>query len=103
MTFRLHHHFIEKTLSENGYQHPKFFVDDGRVAAIWNMIYTVSIVLMNEETILFGYEDRWCYHTAEAAKAALDAWDGTGEPNGWHRHPASGRRVREDGTIEVRM
>jgi hypothetical protein len=31
-----------------------------------------------------------------AAVAALIAWDGKGEPEGWFRHPMSGRR-RPDG------
>jgi len=39
-----------------------------------------------------GYEDRWCYHTKEAATAAFEAWNGEGEPDGWHRHPGTGRR-----------
>ena len=28
----------------------------------------------------------------EDAVAALKEWDGVGEPKGWMRHPASGRR-----------
>ena len=43
------------------------------------------------------YEDRWCYATREKAQAALAAWDGNGEPDGWHRHPNTGRR-RQDGS-----
>ena len=31
-----------------------------------------------------------------AAVVALALWDGTGEPEGWMRHPTSGRR-RPDG------
>src|SRR5688572_7310260 len=44
------------------------------------------------------HDDTWVY-TAELAGAAWRAaltWDGTGEPDGWYRHPASGRR-REGG------
>lgn len=44
----------------------------------------------------WGYEDRWCYPDRDKALAAYAAWDGCGEPGGWHRHPDSGRR-REDG------
>lgn len=39
--------------------------------------------------------DDWLYDTPEAAVAALDAWAacaGAGEPDGWMRHPRSGRR-----------
>jgi hypothetical protein len=36
---------------------------------------------------------RYCYtDDYAAAKAALDAWDGTGEPGGWQRAPHSHRR-----------
>lgn len=49
----------------------------------------------------WGYEDRWCYSSYAKAKAALDAWDGTGEPEGWHRHPDTGRRVDENGAPYV--
>ena len=54
------------------------------------------------------YLDRWCYHSVEEAIAAGDAWSGDWpktEPEGWHRHPATGRR-REHGDPskeEVRM
>lgn len=38
------------------------------------------------------YDDEWCYeHYGQAVAAAL-AWDGEGEPEGWMRHPDSGRR-----------
>ncbi len=43
-------------------------------------------------------DDGWCYQAAqseEAWKAAL-GWDGEGEPEGWYRHPDTGRR-RPDG------
>ena len=45
---------------------------------------------------LHSVADRWCYHTPSSAKSALDAWTGEGEPDGWHRHPMSGRRRGDD-------
>lgn len=39
-----------------------------------------------------GFDDIWCYDSPAEAIAALEAWDGTGEPEGWMRHPPSGRR-----------
>jgi hypothetical protein len=68
---------------------------DGRYAAIYPLIYTHRIITVRAGDFM-SYDDGWCYHDHGSAKAALDAWDGTGEPEGWHRHPASGRR-REDG------
>jgi hypothetical protein len=64
-------------------------------ALISQLAFTYAILAEVHE---FGYENRWCYSTYDAAKAALDAWtgeDGT-EPQGWHRHPSTGRR-RPDG------
>jgi len=34
----------------------------------------------------------WQYQSRDAALVALAAWDGEGEPEGWYRHPATGRR-----------
>jgi hypothetical protein len=45
------------------------------------------------------YADRWCYVNRSKAEAAIAAWDGFGEPQGWHRHPSTGRR-RPDGDPE---
>lgn len=59
--------------------------------AIIPFLFTSAVILgdVEDET---GYRDRWCYHDFASALAAFEAWDGTGEPAGWHRHPASGRR-----------
>lgn len=43
-----------------------------------------------------GHPQHEGYPAHAVARAALDRWDGRGEPQGWHRHPASGRR-RPDG------
>ena len=78
----------------NGYSFPKP-IPNGRVAALMQFVYTCAIVTVKigDKT---GYDDRWCYHDRQAAHRALEAWDGTGEPQGWHRHPSTGRR-RPDG------
>jgi hypothetical protein len=43
-----------------------------------------------------GYDDRWCFETEELALAAIAAWPADPppgyEPEGWHRHPKTGRR-----------
>jgi hypothetical protein len=69
---------------------------DGRWKAIYPLLYTNAVIvgLMGAR---WGYQDRWCYHSYELALVALLAWDGTGEPQGWHRHPGSGRRRDELG------
>jgi hypothetical protein len=50
----------------------------------------------------FGYEDRWCYTDFPDALQGFQNWDGAPktEPDGWHRHPTTGRRRERqpDGT-----
>lgn len=50
------------------------------------------------------YDDRWCYATRELAEAALAAFPTDAgadyEPDGWHRHPMTGRR-RENADPEA--
>lgn len=45
-----------------------------------------------------GYEDAWCFPSLESAMLAMYKWGlpGHEEPQGWTRHPLSGRR-REGG------
>ena len=47
------------------------------------------------------YTDTWIYDVeqADAGWRAALGWDGEGEPDGWYRHPQSGRR-RPDGDPE---
>lgn len=74
-----------------GYLEPKL-LPDGRWAALMPLFYTHAIIV-GAVGDTSGYQDRWCYDYLLAARAALAVWDGTGEPKGWHRHPASGRRI----------
>mgnify|MGYP000904736585 FL=1 len=70
-------------------------IDARRYMAVMPLLYTHAIIwgYVSDEQ---QYEDRWCYHSADAAVVAATVWSGEGEPDGWHRHPFSGRR-REDG------
>lgn len=77
--------------SINGYEHYTIF-SGGQDACLQRLAFTVAILANLTEC---GYGDRWCYETEEKARAALDEWarrGGDGEPNGWHRHPTTGRR-----------
>lgn len=66
---------------------------DGRFAYVFRFMFTVAILVTDERNIRYGYSDRWCYESMTDAIAALEEWDGTtAEPEGWHRHPDSGRR-----------
>lgn len=70
-------------------------LDETRYVAIVPFLFTWGLIVGPTRCTL-GYDDRWCYRTLSLALAAATVWDGTGEPQGWHRHPDSGRR-RPDG------
>lgn len=75
-----------------GYTDYKVF-PNGRDAMIGRLMFT-HMIIADINGLYHG--ERWCYTTYAKAKAALAAWDGEGEPQGWHRHPDTGRR-RENG------
>lgn len=94
--------FLHWLKDDNGYTDIQLVSPEIWVG-IYKFVFTHGIIVgrMHDRT---GYFDRWCYHTYELAKTALDEWsaDGwKGEPKGWHRHPLSGRRVNEAGEIYV--
>lgn len=83
----------------NGYTNLKK-MPDGQWCGLMRLMFTTAVVAgLNS----WGYEDRWCYHEFEDALTALKAWNGVGEPKGWHRHPATGRRRDTDGTEYIRL
>jgi hypothetical protein len=70
-------------------------IGDGLYAALKPFGFTCAIIVgaIGDRT---GYADRWCYEHIRLALDALEAWveaGAQGEPQGWHRHPDSGRRV----------
>lgn len=67
-------------------------LSDGRIACILPLIYTGAIVITTRENYQTSIEERYCYHSVKEVTQALAAWNGTGEPEGWHRHIPSGRR-----------
>lgn len=74
----------------------RLFPDAGVYTGVHRLIYhyTLIIGIIGDRD---GYEDRWCYGTLPLALVALASWDADkgGEPTGWRKHPASGRRVAE--------
>lgn len=87
--------FLQWLIDEARCRDPKP-IGDGRYACIRPMMFTYAIVT---GTIgdRWGVDEHWCYGSYPEAKLALAAWDGTGEPAGWHRHPMSGRRLSRSG------
>lgn len=64
---------------------------DGRVLEAWQYLFNVRVTLAEPRDAAIGYSDCWCYATAPLAVAVVETWDGEGEPDGWIKHPASGR------------
>jgi hypothetical protein len=62
---------------------------DGRLVIVERLFGHAALLWVGT---LQAHEDAWCYATCREAVAAAHTWDGTGEPQGWVRHPASGRR-----------
>lgn len=83
--------FLTWLVKECGYRNPKP-IGNGRYACIAPFMFTQAIIV-GRMGAYGAYDDRWCYLSYRMAKEALDAWDGKGEPKGWHRHPGTGRRV----------
>lgn len=92
--------FVTHLVQENGYSDPRL-LGDGRYACVMPLLFT-SAIITGRIGDFVGYEDRWCYGSLEAARAALETWSGIGEPEGWHRHPMTGRRrqMTDDGLEE---
>jgi hypothetical protein len=82
-------------IQDCGYLDPRD-IEEGRYVCIMPLMFTHAIIVgrIGQMSV---YDDRWCYSSYDKAKAALDAWDGKGEPEGWHRHPMTGRRREFDG------
>jgi hypothetical protein len=85
-------------LVQNGYRNIKL-LPNNRWVAILPLLFTHAVIIgkMHDRT---SYDDRWCYHDWDSAAKAMEEWNGEGEPTGWHRHPASGRRYI-DGELKV--
>jgi hypothetical protein len=62
---------------------------DGRICGVLRLLYHWTL---HVDIDPICYRERYCYETFEGAAKALEEWDGTGDPEGWHRHPESGRR-----------
>jgi len=77
-----------------GYERPFRVLNDGRVATI--QVMHLCLVAIVVDIHGYGHSDAFYYTSREQATRALEQWDGTGEPQGWVRHPQSGRR-RDDG------
>ena len=73
---------------------------NGRVAYVYETLFNGGLLcLRNADPELDTHDDEWQYDTFAQALAALELWDGEGEPRGWIRNPRTARR-RPDGDPE---
>jgi len=92
--------FLTYLLVDCNYPAAKILPDGEHYAAVMPQFYTHAVIA-GQVGDISGYDNRWCYDTLAEAVLAWNAWDGTGEPVGWHRHPPSGRRIaRADGEYD---
>jgi hypothetical protein len=81
-------------------------VGDGRGIWVYPMIYTFSLAIGPLGSPC--YDNYWCYRDLLSVMKAYSEWDVTEEPEpqGWVRHPKTGRRRFPSGdpaTEEVRL
>ncbi len=73
----------------------------GWYKAVHPLMFTHMLIIGRVDDLV-GYSDRWCYKDFDGARQAMLAWNGQEgtEPDGWHRHPNTGRRreLQDDGT-----
>lgn len=66
---------------------------NGRYVACLPRIYTTAIIT-GDLADAYGFDEHWCFEDKDRAIGAATAWDPSKdpEPEGWIRHPRSGRR-----------
>lgn len=67
----------------NTYAEPRVLTDGpftGNYVHLAQMLFTCAVIVSDADD--GNPITRWCYHTRREAKAALDAWDGNGDPPG---------------------
>jgi hypothetical protein len=82
--------YLDWLRAHGGYRSVQL-LPNGRWAGVLQFMFSHAIVCGRVGDDV-GYDGRWCYDSEAEALAALEAWDGTGEPDGWRRHPDTGRR-----------
>jgi hypothetical protein len=70
-----------------GYEHPRQ-LPDGRWIAMGRLLYTTGLFVGIDRV---GYKTRFCYETAPDCFAALQLWNGKGDPPGpWIKEKGAG-------------
>lgn len=72
---------------------------DGRGVFLMQMLGSNLRIGISPKGNRMTFAAEYCYHDHDAAWRCALGWDGQDEPDGWYRHPMTGRR-RPDGTVE---
>lgn len=80
-------------------EHYRLFgvLPDGRICGVHRLLFHWTMHIGVDD---IGYAERYCFETFELAKTALETWSGEGDPEGWHKHPDSGR-YRDPNTGDI--
>jgi hypothetical protein len=70
---------------------------DGRVLHLTPYGRGLLYLQVSRDSQAQVFTDTWCYDVPDLAWRAVLGWDGEGEPEGWFRHPQSGRRMASGG------
>ncbi len=83
--------FTDKELKDMGYTSQRV-LDDGTILAVGPMIPPNGRLFVDINSS--GYEDCYCYDSLDLAYQSMMAFNPSvdKEPQGWKRHPFSGRR-----------
>ncbi len=73
------HQLVQLQAMVAGY-HPTKLLKTGEVAAVADFLFTAGLVVGLDKHAV--HRTRFCYETREDAEAALEAWDGKGDPPG---------------------
>ena len=83
------------TEDPHSYLMPPRILEDGRTIWVMRTLFNARIGIARTP-VSMDFEDAWCYHDHDTAVRVAIEWDGNGEPDGWNKHPSSGR-YRADG------
>lgn len=87
--------YTNKQMFEMGYSNWRE-LPDGSILAVGPMLFGNGRLFVDINS--YGYEDCYCYDSLEGAEKSMMEFNPEvdDEPQGWKRHPTSGRR-RENG------
>lgn len=87
--------FSDEQMNEMGYSSWRM-LEDGTILAVGSMLFNNGRLFIDVNH--HGYDDCYCYDSVELAHQSMMSFDEhkDAEPEGWKRHPSTGRR-REGG------